>query len=307
MSALTAVLLLAVSQAPTFEVNGRVEPPARASVTLHGATTAFTVSTLTNADGRFRFRRVLAGQYTVAAFSPGYGERRITIDVGPASVDAKGRFELLVRLDENANVSAGAKVSAAELRVPDSARREYSEAQHCLTRRDVDCAIRRLNRATEIAPGYAQAWNNLGTLAYHAREYPKAESHFRRALEADSGAYEPLVNLGGVLLSLNRPEEAYHYNLHSVLARPSDALANSQLGMTYFMLGKPDLAEKYLEEARKLDPAHFSHPQLFLAEIHLRRGQPGKAADILDEFLRYHPNSPNAERMREQIVVLRNR
>jgi tetratricopeptide (TPR) repeat protein len=307
MSALLAVLLLSASQAQTFEVSGRVEPPVRASVTLHGATAAFTTSTLTNSDGRFRFRRVLAGQYIVAAFSPGYGERRTTIDVGPASVDGKGRYELVIRLDQNANISAGAKVSAAELRVPDSARREYAEAQRCLTRRDVDCAIRRLNRATEIAPGYAHAWNNLGTIAYHAREYPKAESHFRRALEADAGAYEPLVNLGGVLLSLNRPEEAYHYNLHSVLARPTDALASSQLGMTYFMLGKPDLAEKYLEEARKLDPGHFSHPQLFLAEIHLRRGQPAKAADILDEFLRYHPNSPNADRMRAEVERLRNR
>lgn len=306
MGAVIAVLLLA-AEAQTFELTGRTDPPTRASVTLHGATSAFTSSTLTGPDGRFRFRRLLAGQYTVVAFAPGYGERRTTVDVGPASVDSKGRLDLMVRLDEDAHVGAGAKVSAAELRVPDSARKEYSEAQKCLTKRDVPCAVARLERAVEIAPGFAGAWNNLGTIAYHAREYPKAESHFRRALEADPEAYEPLVNLGGVLLSLNRPEEAYHYNLHSVLAKPVDALANSQLGMTYFLLGKADLAEKYLQEARRLDPAHFSHPQLFLAEIYLRREQPSKAADVLDEFLRHHPNSPNAAKLRSEVERLRSR
>ena len=309
MVAAAAVFLFAAAQAQgqTFEIVGRVEPAVRASVTLHGATSAFTSSTLTAADGRFRFRNVAAGQYVVIAFSPGYGERRTTVDVGPASADPRRRFEMTVRLDENTHVGAGAKVSAAELSVPDSARKEYNEAQKCLTRRDVPCAIARLERAVEIAPRYAGAWNNLGTIAYHAREYPKAESYFRRSLEADPQAYEPLVNLGGVLLSLNRPEDAYHFNLHSVLARPMDALANSQLGMTYFMLGKPDLAEKYLLEARKLDPAHFSHPQLFLAEIYLRRRETAKAADALEEFLRHHPNSPNADKMRAEVDRLRAR
>lgn len=304
---IAAVLLCAAAHASTFEVRGRVEPAVRASISLQGATSAFTASTLTGPDGRFRFRRIPAGQYTVAGFAPGYGERRTTIDVGPASAGSDGRFELTLRLDENAHLGAGAKVSAAELRVPDSARKEYNEAQKCLNKRDVPCAVARLERAVDIAPGYAQAWNNLGTIAYHAREYPRAESHFRRALEADPAAYEPLVNLGGVLLSLNRPDEAYHYNLHAVLARPVDALANSQLGMTYFMIGKPDLAERYLQEARKLDPGHFSHPQLFLAEIYLRRGERAKAADAMDEFLQRHPNSLNAGKLRAEIERLRRR
>jgi len=62
---------------------------------------------------------------------------------------------------------------------------------------------------------------------------------------------------------------------------------------------------KYLERARKLDPAHFSHPQLFLAEIHLRRGEKEQAALVLEDFLRYHPDYPQAEIMRRNIVKLR--
>ena len=61
-----------------------------------------------------------------------------------------------------------------------------------------------------------------------------------------SGAYEPLVNLGGVLINLHELEEALDVNLRAVLTRPNDPLANSQLGLTYFEVGNYDLALKYL-------------------------------------------------------------
>jgi len=38
--------------------------------------------------------------------------------------------------------------------------------------------------------------------------------------------------------------------------RPDDALANAQLGMTYFKLDQFDQAEQYLLSAKRLDPAH---------------------------------------------------
>ena len=57
--------------------------------------------------------------------------------------------------------------------------------------------------------------------------------------------------------------------------------------------------------ARKLDPAHFSHPQIYLAEIFLRRGNKRAAADVLEDFLRHHPDDPRAELMRKRIGEMR--
>src|SRR3954452_8360793 len=68
-----------------FDVVGQVVPAMQVSVSLHGATSPFTASTLSDSHGRFRFARGSAGQYTLAAFMPGYGEKRCTIDVGPSS------------------------------------------------------------------------------------------------------------------------------------------------------------------------------------------------------------------------------
>jgi tetratricopeptide (TPR) repeat protein len=113
------------------------------------------------------------------------------------------------------------------------------------------------------------------------------------------------VNLGGVLINVHKLDEALEVNVHAVLVRPNDALAQSQLGMAYFETGQADLAQKHLEIARRIDPAHFSHPQIYLCEIFLRRGDKRAAADALEDFLRYHPDDPRAALTRKRIDEMR--
>ena len=110
------------------------------------------------------------------------------------------------------------------------------------------------------------------------------------------------MNLGGVLLNLERPREALGYNERAVVRRPNDALANSQLGLSYFNLNQIEPAEKYLKIAVELDPAHFSHPQLTLAEIYAQRGDRNSALDQLRDFLKRHPDSPEESAVRAKIA-----
>lgn len=298
-----AALLIAAAQ---FDIQGQLVPAVQASVSLHGVSSPFHAATLAGLDGKFRFRRIDEGSYTLSVFLPGKGEVRKTIVVSPSHAGSDGRVVLAVRLDEmKISPEGGATIRMKELKVPRRAWDEYGKANRRLNERDIEGAEAHLRKAIEIEPQFAAAWNHLGTIAYQTRRFELAESHFRKALEADPHAYEPLVNLGGVLVTLNKPGDAWPYNVHAVLKRPQDPLAQSQLGMTYYGLGKLDLAEKHLLEAVRLDGAHFSHPQLLLAEIYVRRGEPGKAADQLSHFLRLHPDWPQAANMREAIKKLR--
>jgi len=302
--------LACAAGAANYEISGRIEPESVAAVSLHGAITPFSAATLADARGHFRFRGVQAGTYTVAVFIPNRGETRRTIEVGPSLADPKGRVAVDIQISD-AHIETEdsprnrALVSTRELTISDRARREYDEANHKLARRDVPGAIAHLERAVEISPHFSAAWNHLGTIAYQTRRYADAERYFRRSLQEDENAFEPLVNLGGVLLTLGKLDEALQYNLFAVLRRPNDALANSQLGMTYFAVSSLPLAQKYLEIAKSLDPAHFSHPQLTLAELHLRRQEPALAAAELEDFLRQHPDWPQAAGMRDAIAKLR--
>jgi tetratricopeptide (TPR) repeat protein len=269
----------------------------------------FAASTRSDAGGGFRFRNLPAGPYSVVVFVPGRGEIEQTVVVGPSQADANGRVTVRIRFPEGSGaleaVEKGHKVTLRELKIPDSARRELSAAERLLGKQDVEGAIRRLERAVEIAPQFTEAWNSLGTIAYQTHRHEDAEKFFRKALEHDPGAFYPAVNLGGVLLNLEKPDEALKYNLYAVGERPRDALANVQTGMSYFYLGQYDQAVKYLLESKRLDPSHFSHPQLFLAHIYLRRSDRNAAIAELEDFLRRYPDAPQAAEVRADLGRLR--
>lgn len=293
-----------------FDLAGRLRPEERASITIFGDAFPFTASTLSEEDGRFQFKKLRAGPYTISIFTPDRGEARKTIEIGPSVADARGRIALDITFQESDFALADAlrrrhSVSATQLAIPAKAQRDYEDAHRDLTRHDADSATRRLQEAVALAPQFAEAWNELGTIAYQTQHYDRAEEYFRAALEHDPQAFEPLVNLGGVLVTVNRADEAWRYNAMAVAARPNDALAHSQLGMNCFELGDLAAAAKELERARAIDPAHFSHPQLLLAQIYLRQGAKSAAAGALEEFLRHHPDWPQREQLRAKIVELR--
>ncbi len=291
-----------------FELRGAIQPPSAASVTLHSSVSPFTKSLLAGPDGRFRLREIPAGIYTLSVFAPGKGELRRTIEIGPGTAGQRNLISVTLSLETAALTAAeggGHTVSIAELAVSDSARRDYAKAQKDLAKPDIPRAIEHLKSAVRKSPGFTAAWNNLGTIAYQTRNYSEAETYFREALRHDASSFPPLVNLGGVLLTLGKLDEAWKYNLYAVLSRPGDALANSQLGMTYFALNNFSLAIKHLAQAKRIDPVHFSFPQLTLAEIYSRMGKESAAIAELEEFLRYHPDAANAGRVRELLKLLR--
>lgn len=304
--AITAICVIALAEQRRFELAGQILPEGIAAVTVHATATPFSASTVTDARGRFRFRELAPGAYTLTAIQPNRGEVRRTVEIGASFADRKGRVAVTLQTHESgAPGTRGSVVSARELALPERARKLYEQAQKQLSRRDVAGALASLQQAVGIAPRFAAAWNNMGTIAYQSRSYLRAEECFREALSADPSAYEPLVNLGGVLINLMKIDEALKYNLRAVLAQPEEPLANSQLGMSYLYAGSLELGKKYLLAAKKLDPAHFSHPQLLLARIYISEKNTTAAALELEEFLSYHPDSPEADGVRELLTKVR--
>jgi len=235
---------------------------------------------------------------------------RRSVDVTPSLADAEGRVHATIPFSPSQVTGAGAlrgrnTVSVGELAIPDRARSEYDQAQKKLSRQDVPGATNHLKRAVELAPQYMAAWTELGTLAARGRNWVEAETYYRKALELRPGAVMLSLNLAGVLVYLRRYEEALGYNRFAVERSPNNALANAQLGMTYFLLERDDEALKYLKIAKDLDPAHYSHPQLALADIYLKRGDLGAATGEFEDFLVRHPDASNAHKVREEIARIK--
>ena len=288
------------AQAVDFGLIGQIQLEQSLNVYLQGATTPFNATTEADLNGRFHFRKLLACTCVLMVVS-----HQRTVEVGPSLADSKGRVSVTIDLrdvDVNPNIESRASISVRELFVPKEARREYEDAEKALGRRDVPAAVTHLKWALKVAPQFSAAWNHLGTIAYQTGQYAEAEADFRKGLEADPDAYAPLVNLGAVLINVAKWGEALEYNRRAVLKRPNDSLANSQLGMAYLYTGQLNIAEKYLTAAKQIDPAHFSHRQLLLAEIHLRHNERAAAAGELQDLLKRHPDLPNATKIKDEIA-----
>ena len=302
--------LAEVDTKPLLEFRGQITLPegtltrrSRMSVVLVGVEAAFAKQTWADSRGRFKFSKLQPGTYNLSFFVPGHGEIRQTVAVTPSFSDPKGRVEREFAYEEETLEARAVPVplglvSVRELSISRKARGEYKNARKRLERRDAEGAIKHLEKAVALAPQFSEALNNLGTIYFQKQEFSKAELYFREALDQEPEAYQPLVNLGGALLAQGRSREALEINRHAQNVRPRDALANAQLGFNYFLLGDYDLALTYLELAKELDPAHFSNPQVPLAEIYLRRSELEAARRELEEFLEYHPDGPQAENAR---------
>jgi Tfp pilus assembly protein PilF len=308
--ALLSAAMLAAADGNLLELRGKIVDGARRSrpfrIILFSVETTYSTSTLTDPGGEFRFRKLNPGNYTLSILRRGLGEVHRTIVVTSSLADKKGvvRVSLPFSPAEAAESGTSALVSRRQLAIPGKARNKYQEAARRMSKRDTEGAKRFFEEAVGIAPQYMAAWNALGVIAYQQARFDDAESNFRKAAEAESAAFDPQVNLGGVLLNLNRPEEALPYNQRAAQARPKDALSNSQLGMNYFALGRTDQAEEYLKAAETIDPAHFSQPQWFLAAIYSERGDRDAAIAELRNLIKHHPDGNAAERARRALARL---
>jgi tetratricopeptide (TPR) repeat protein len=302
---LLAPFFLLAEEQEFFEIKGKVlARRVRATVGIYDTASPFVQTTYVGLDGSFKFKKIPKGTYTLSVFLAQRGEIRRTLPVGPASADEYGRVTVEIRPTRGSiDPTAVNFVSIRSLSVTKDARKEYDKAVKSLSKRDVEGGIRHFQRAVEIAPQFAAAWNYLGTISYQSKRFEDAERHFRQAREADPEMYESLVNLGGVLVTLGKLEEAQTYNSAAVERRPNDPLAQVQLGLTYLRLRRDELAEKHLLAATRLDPRHFSNPQIYLAEIYLRQNDRLRAARQLSDLLRHHPDWPDADKVRETIAL----
>ena len=318
---LGSIVLLAADRnaAPVInlELQGKITGAASLRtlrVNLFGVEIPYVESAEVNRSGEFRFHSLAPGNYTVAVIRKNLCEVRRTVVVSAAVADQSGVVHVSIPYtsSEAAANPNGGVVSVHQLSVPANASAKYTEAQKRLAMHDPEGAIRILEEAVAIAPQFATAWNALGVIAFQAGDYGQAETLFRKSLAAEPGAFEPLVNLGGVLLKQaalqkNAATDALPFNQRAVRDRPEDALANAQLGMNYFKLNQFDQAEQYLLAAKRLDPAHFSQPQVFLADIYARRGNRSAAIRELEDVLAIRPDGPLADSIRRNLAQLATR
>jgi len=106
--------------------------------------------------------------------------------------------------------------------------------------------------AIRLEPGYPEALNNLGNVLRDLARDEEAIDAFQRAIDA-SDRPEFRVNLGNLLMSVDRPGDAAEQYRTALLSRPAHALTLYNLGIALQESGAIDEAVAALEESTSLD------------------------------------------------------
>ena len=252
-----------------------------------------------------RFKGLLPVIYRICLLGRGGRRYSISVDVTPAPGKGPLEFAKALRVSDAAVPPPGElHVDLATLAISKEAVREVTLAEKATLNDDDAEAERHLQRATDLAPAYADAWNNLGACHYRKGDYRQALREFARVTELKPDTPTGWTNLGAALLAAGRYDEAVEAGKNALQNGAVDALTHAQLGFALYSLRKYAEARKHLERAVELDPAMAEAPQLLLAQIALREQADGRAISYLQGYLALHPNSSRAEEVSRTIAAL---
>lgn len=160
------------------------------------------------------------------------------------------------------------------------ARLYLSLAVDQLNNGDFSRAIDSTQKAIELDPGYAPAYNHLALVFMETKRYDKAEAAFRKAFELRPEYPEVFNNLGVLLNRRERYLDAVA-QFEKALANdkyptPENALTN--MGFSYYKLGELSRAKVYHQKALDIVP-NFCLAQKNLGDVYAKEKNFGKATD----------------------------
>jgi tetratricopeptide (TPR) repeat protein len=176
-------------------------------------------------------------------------------------------------------------VSARDLNIPPKAAKELERAAGDYQAFQLDSAVRHLQKALRIYPGFMQAHNNLGAAYLDLRDYEHAAAEFRQAIALQSDAPQPHTNLALTLLMLGRYSEAETAARQALQLDPSRAAVRATLGRILAAENRNTLEAVALLRAASEE---LPDARLPMAQVLLRRCAFADAAAELRVYLQ-HP------------------
>ena len=113
-------------------------------------------------------------------------------------------------------------------------------------------AVSIYEKAIQIKPDSADAYNNRGIALVELGELDKAVASYKQAIQIRPDYAEAFYNLGNALQELGQLNEAIQYYEKAIQIRPDSEEAYNNRGIVLVELGKPNEAIKSYEKAIKI-------------------------------------------------------
>jgi outer membrane protein assembly factor BamD (BamD/ComL family) len=230
-----------------------------------------------------------------------------TVDVGTLTVHRIAKVQ-------------GTTVNAAELTVPNDARKAYEKGLGAERNGKTDDARKYFEKAVQIYPKYTRAWFQLGSLLQKQGQKDDAFAAYTRATSIDNRFLPPylslavmasdahdwteVVRLTGHILDL---DPLSHSNAYIVDFDPQNCTeAYFYNAFANYKLNKIDDAEKSAVKAEQRADvgAHYPQLHLLLAEIFAQKKNYPGAINEMQTYLELLPHANDADKVRDQLAKL---
>ena len=201
--------------------------------------------------------------------------------------------------------TTGDSVSFTTLTAPKKARKAYEKAARAL--RSVEepnyaKAIPLLERAVELHPEFAAAWEALGRARQGLGDTGSAREAFERSIEIDDRflkPYPPLIEMAVADKDWTELESLTDTYLAMSPGSMEFRFYNSFAALETGNLSKAELMLEMIDNAGEMDNWPLSY--LVLAEVHTVRGEFKQAAMLYEKYLSTFPNGQYSEHVKRTL------
>jgi tetratricopeptide (TPR) repeat protein len=250
-----------------------------------------TIQELVSADGRFAFRNVSYGPYTLSIRVPGH-------EPVSQEISVPGEPHLMIEIGKRTRLPATATTSLVELQIPRSAQLQYEHGRDRSRKGDCSGALKYLADAVRLFANYADAHNAIGNCHVQLQHPTLAEEAFRKAIELTASVY-PALNLADVYIKQGRLEEAEAVLTRALRRDPTQGDAYYGLALLRVQQHRFDEAERLAFQAHERSK-HLEDVHLLLAQVHQRQGHTA----LIPADLQSYVNEAKPNPMRDRIQKL---
>ena len=234
------------------------------------------------------------------AVLPGFRSERLQLGMRRPLASSEVGEIVLRRLEK----VSGSTVSFTALAAPKNARKAYEKATKELRKKKVKHSkvSKELEKAVNLYPKYAAAWNLLGATRLKLKDEGGARKAFKQAIEADPEYVSPYIELAMLEGDSSRWVEVTRLSGRILELNPYVSQAHYFSAVANFNLGKIDLAAKSIYEYKKNRASKMFADSYYLAgAIFASKGSVTSAAAEFRQLLKIFPRDPRADEIKEHL------
>lgn len=286
--------------------NDRAAPKHLLVQLMNGSSSIPVETGYTDDSGMVIFNRVSVGMYRLVVT----GDQIQKADGGQFEVDPRKMtqtqyvtVERIADAKENSAIGSG-MVNAAHFNIPENARKEFDKAGEAMAHEQWDKARSSLNKAIEIYPEYALAYNNLGVVYSRINDPVRESEALNKAISLDEHLASAYVNLAELCIRQKDYNRAESLLQKAIPLDPTHAKNYMLLADAQLLNQQYDAAIASAQKAHGLPHEKLALTHYIAAKAYEHQNRPKEAISELQEFLKEEPQGARADHMRQELQQL---